>query len=288
MTEPLLFADLRIDRVLEDEIPLRPALGTLIGLTPEVLAENRAWLQPDALDAQDVLRVAIQSFLVRTPHHTILIDSCVGNDKAIERMPVWHKKTDTNFMDGLAALGVGLEAIDYVLCTHLHVDHVGWNTRLENGRWVPTFPNARYVFGRTEYDHWHAENAKAENTVFTDSVLPVVQADRADLVADEFGIGDHLRLLPTPGHTPGHVSVALGAERDEAVVSGDVLHSPLQTRYPDLSIVFDSDPAKAVKSRRGFLERYAETPTICCMTHFPSPSIGRLKRWGEGFRCEYL
>ena len=192
-------------------------------------------------------------------------------------------------MDGLAALGLGVDQIDFVLCTHLHVDHVGWNTRLQDGRWVPTFPNARYVFDRGEYAYWEGENAKAANPVFNDSVLPVVEAGRADLVAGaDFGIGDHLRLMPTPGHTPGHVSVLLGRTGDVASVTGDIIHSPLQARYPDLSIGFDVDAKQSAHSRRAWLERMAETPTICCMTHFPSPSIGRIKRWGEGFRCDML
>jgi glyoxylase-like metal-dependent hydrolase (beta-lactamase superfamily II) len=287
MSGSVQVGDVRIARIVEDEAPLRPALEILPGLTPELLAENRAWLEPHALTADGYLRLAFQSFLVRTPHHTILIDSCIGNDKPRPTRAVWHQKSDTRFMDGLAATGTGVEQVDYVLCTHLHVDHVGWNTRLRDGRWVPTFPNARYVFGREEYRYWEAENAKAANPVFGDSVLPVMEAGRAELVESEHGVGDHLRLMPTPGHTPGHVSVALG-RAGEAVVSGDVLHSPLQARYPELSAAFDVDPKQSAVTRRRFLERFAETDTVCCMTHFPSPSLGKLKRWGEGFRCEPL
>jgi len=280
--------DITIDRIVEDEAPLVPAKQALLGLTDEHLAENREWLKPHALTEDDVLRLCFQSFVVRTPHHTILVDSCIGNHKPREARPAWNMKTDTRYMDQLKGLGLGVEQIDYVLCTHLHVDHVGWNTQLVDGRWVPTFPNARYVFGQTEYAYWEGENAKKENPVFVDSVLPVVEAGRADLVQDSFGIGDHLRLLPTPGHTPGHVSVLLGRTGTEAAVSGDIVHSPLQARYPELSMAFDVDPKASAVARRSFFERVAETPTICCMTHFPSPSIGRIKRWGEGFRCEML
>lgn len=288
MTGTIRIGDISIERIVEEEGPLRAALEVLPALTPELLEENRAWLTPAALDAQDQLLLCFQSFLVRTPHHTILIDSCMGNDKNRPGRPRWHMKSDTRFMDGLAATGVGAEQIDYVLCTHLHVDHVGWNTRLEDGRWVPTFPNARYVFGQREYAYWEAEHAKAENPIFADSVLPVVAAGRAELVEADHGVGDHVRLLSTPGHTPGHVSVALGRRGTEAAVSGDVLHSPLQARYPELSVLFDVDPAQAAVTRRAYLERYAETETVCCMTHFPSPSLGRVRRWGDGFRCEAL
>ena len=288
MNGSIRIGDLEIGRVVEDEGRLRAARDLLPTLTPELLAENRDWMrQARATDAEDVLLLAFQSFLVRTPHHTILIDSCVGNDKNRPGRDMWHMKADTRFMDSLEAAGVGVEQIDYVLCTHLHVDHVGWNTRLEDGRWVPTFPNARYVFEKSEYAYWEASNATAENPVFLDSVLPIVEAGKAEMVASEHAIGDHVRLIPTPGHTPGHVSVRLG-RRDEAVVSGDVMHSPLQARHPGLSAVFDVDPQQSAATRRSFLERYVDTPTVCCMTHFPSPSVGRLKRWGAGFRCEPL
>jgi glyoxylase-like metal-dependent hydrolase (beta-lactamase superfamily II) len=280
--------DLRIDRIVEGTHSLRPALEMMIGLTPEQLEESRPWLTAaHALDANDGIALTFQSFLVRTPHHLILVDSCIGNDKTLPTRPWWHQKSDTHFMDGLRGLGVSVEQIDYVMCTHMHVDHVGWNTRLTDGRWVPTFPNARYVFSRAEHAYWQAEDAKAENHVYRESVLPVVEAGRADMVEAEHALGDHVRLLPTPGHTPGHFSVRLG-RRDEAVVSGDALHSPLQCRYPEMSVIFDTDPAQAAASRRALLERYVDTGTICCMTHFPSPSFGRLKRWGEGFRCEML
>ena len=284
----LRIGDITVDRIIELEGSFMPALEVLPGLTPELLAENRPWLQPDALDQQDNLRLCVQSFLVRTPRHTILVDSCVGNGKNRPARPNWHMKSDDRWMRGLAAAGTSVDTIDYVMCTHLHVDHVGWNTRLQDGRWVPTFPNARYVFAQTEYAYWEGQHAQAPNEIFADSVLPVMEAGQADLVDSEHALGDHVRLLPTPGHTPGHVSVLLGKGGTGAVVSGDLIHSPLQARYPEMSAKFDVDQAASAVTRRAFLERFAETETICCMTHFPSPSIGRMKRWGHGFRCEAL
>jgi glyoxylase-like metal-dependent hydrolase (beta-lactamase superfamily II) len=169
---------------------------------------------------------------------------------------------------------------------HLHADHVGWNTRLENGRWVPTFPNARYVFTAAEYAHWAAANAKTPVPPFNDSVLPIVEAKRADMVSGDHHIDDLVWLSPTPGHTPGHVAVCFGRDGAEGVISGDLMHSPLQARYPELSIVFDIDPAQAAVTRRKFLEHYCDSSTLCCPAHFPSPSWGHVKRWGNGFRCE--
>ncbi len=181
--------DLTIHRIIEQETTFLPALEMLPGLTPQVLAENRAWMQKaGALDDNDVLILCFQSYVVKTPHHTILIDSCIGNDKPRPQRPKWNMKTDDTYMRGLAAAGFSVGDIDYVMCTHLHVDHVGWNTRLDNGRWVPTFPKARYVFGKTEFDYWTETHAKTPVPPFADSVLPVVEAkpgrDRARRLCD--------------------------------------------------------------------------------------------------------
>src|SRR5258706_5213145 len=154
MSLALSVGDLTIHRISEEETPFLPALEMLPGLTPDLLAENRPWMREAAgLDAQDVLILCFQSYVVKTPHHTILVDSCIGNDKPRPR-PKWNLKTDDTYMRALRAAGISAGDIDFVMCTHLHPDHVGWNTRLENGRWVPTFPNARYVFARNEFDYW--------------------------------------------------------------------------------------------------------------------------------------
>ena len=279
--------DLTIHRIIEQETSFVPAQEMLPTLTPEVLAENRAWMQAaNALDANDVLLLCFQSYVVKTPHHTILIDSCIGNDKPRPLRPKWNMKTDDTYMRALAAAGISVGDIDYVMCTHLHVDHVGWNTRLENGRWVPTFPKARYVFAKTEFDYWAGVHAKTPVPVFEDSVLPIVEAKRCEIVGNEAAIGDHVRILPTPGHTPGHSAFRLGRGKDDAVFSGDLMHSPMQTRFPEMSLKFDVDQAEAGKTRRSFLERYCDTDTLCCTAHFPSPSVGRIKRRGNGFTCE--
>jgi len=172
------------------------------------------------------------------------------------------------------------------MCTHLHVDHVGWNTRLENGRWVPTFPKAKYVFAKTEFDYWIETNAKTPVPPIVDSVMPIVEAKRHEVVGDEHAIGDHVRILPTPGHTPGHSAFRLGRGKDDAVFSGDLIHSPIQALYPEMSMKFDVDQAAAAKTRRSFLERYCDTDTLCCTAHFPSPSVGKIKRRDNGFSCE--
>lgn len=287
MTLTLQVADMTIHRIVELEARFLPALEMLPALTPDVLAENRAWLQPHSLDTDDVFKLCYQSYVVKTPHHTILVDSCLGNHKARPR-PEWNMKSDDAFLRALRAAGFTVEDIDYVMCTHLHLDHVGWNTRLVNGEWVPTFPNARYVFGREEHAFWEAANRSKDNPVYLDSILPIVRAGRADLVTDDFQLGDHVRILATPGHTVGHVALCFGKKHDEAVMSGDLMHVPLQMRYPELSFKSDRDHTQAAVTRRTFLERYCDTRTLCCPAHFPSPSVGRIARWGDGFKCESI
>ncbi len=281
--------DLTIHRIIEQETTFLKAQDMLPDLTPDMLAENRAWMkQAGAIDDTDTLVLCFQSYIVQTPHHTVLIDSCIGNDKPRPGRPHWNMKTDDSYMRALAAAGFSVADIDFVMCTHLHVDHVGWNTRLDNGRWVPTFPKARYVFAKSEYDYWVDMNKKTEVPPIVDSVLPVVEAKKADIVTNDFGLGDHARILPTPGHTPGHVAFTFGRGKDDVVFAGDLMHTPLQTRYPELSPKFDVDPKQAGATRRNFLQRYCDTDTLCCTAHFPSPSAGKIRPWGNGFRCEMV
>src|ERR1700745_230283 len=169
MSLTLKVGDLTIHRIIEQETTFLPALDLFPTLTPDLLAENRAWMRnASALAAEHILILCFQSYVVKTPHHTILIDSCIGNDKPRPLRPKWNMKTDDTYLRALNAAGVSVDDIDFVMCTHLHVDHVGWNTRLENGRWVPTFPKARYLFARQEYDHWFAENTKTAIPPFVD------------------------------------------------------------------------------------------------------------------------
>ena len=284
MTSMIALGDTTIRRIVEQEAPLFDPLTFFPSLTPELLAENRSWLEPAALDpASGKIVLCIQSYIVRTPHHTILIDSCVGNDKPRPTRPFWNQLKSDTYMRGMHAAGLSVDDIDFVMCTHLHVDHVGWNTRLDNGRWVPTFPKARYVFSRKELDYWKTVSHD-EAPWIADSVLPIVAADRAELVTSDHALDDHVHLQPTPGHTPDHFAVRVGRGKPAAVMCGDLIHSPLQARYPELSMRADYDQAQSAVTRRRFLEEYAETDTLVCTAHFPSPSVGKFARWGAGFR----
>jgi glyoxylase-like metal-dependent hydrolase (beta-lactamase superfamily II) len=286
MSKSFTLGDITLTPIVEQQQPLFDIFDFFPAVTPELLNENRFWLEPEVLDpATRKLVLCVQSYLVRTPHHTVLVDSCVGNDKSRPQRPFWHMMKGGAFLQGLAAAGVSPADIDFVMCTHLHVDHVGWNTRLENGRWVPTFPKARYLFSERELAHWTALHAKDPITYMADSVLPIIDAKQADLVRSNHVLNDHIRLMSTPGHTPDHFSVAVGRGRDDAVLTGDLIHSPLQARYPEISYRADFDSKQSAATRRAFLERYCDTATLCCTAHFPQPSSGRISRWGEGFRC---
>lgn len=287
MSDIITDGDLTIQRIVEQEAAIFDALTFFPTLDKELLEENRHWLAPHAFDPATLKLVfCFQSYVVTTPHHTILVDTCLGNDKNRPAYPYWHMKKDAAFHNSLATLGLSVNDIDIVMCTHLHVDHVGWNTRLENGAWVPTFPNARYLFSKREYDHWIEQNAKTELPHIQDSVIPIVEAKRADFVTSDHELDDHVRLTPTPGHTPDHFAVLLGKGHDDAVLTGDLIHSPLQARYPEISMRADFDPDLAARTRRSFLEHHCAAGTLCCTAHFPSPSRFRLSRWDNGFRCE--
>lgn len=275
--------DLTVHQIVELVAPFRPVFEMLPDLTPEMLAESREWLRPQDLTPDDHVILSYHSYVVRTPHHTILVDSCLGNDKDRAR-PEWHRKSDRHFMKGLAGVGLGVEDIDYVMCTHIHADHTGWNTSLIDGRWQPTFPHARYLFSRAEAEATARRHEDSAIPAYVDSVIPLLDAGLADLVDDDFQIGDHMRLLPTPGHTEGHLAIRFGRKRDAIVITGDMLHTPLQTRYPNLSYLRDRDPGLAARTRREFFESYCGTDTIWASGHFPTPSVGRIAGIGDGFR----
>ena len=288
-TTTFKIGDTIVHRIIEMECGFTPALEFLPGLTPERLNESRPWMKsPKAMDENANLILCFQAYIIRTGKHVILVDSCVGTDKDRPARPLWHKKTDTIFMDGLKEVGLSVNDVDFVLCTHLHVDHVGWNTRLENGRWVPTFPKAKYLFSKTELDFWLAENDKARVEPIADSVIPIVEAKRHQLVTSDYGLNDLVSLIPSPGHTIDHYAVTLGKGGKDAIFTGDFIHTPLQARWPDLAMRIDYDGKQSSATRWKLLESLCDTNTQCCFAHFPSPSRGYVKRWGDGFRCEYI
>ncbi|MEK9723760.1 MAG: MBL fold metallo-hydrolase [Rhodospirillaceae bacterium] len=276
--------DITIARVLEMHYPF-DRLEFFPGTTEEDWAPHMDWLIAEGgVDAATkMMNLPIQSYLVRTSHHTILIDTCAGNDKERPHRPGWHKKTDDSYLRALAAEGLAPEDIDYVMCTHLHLDHVGWNTRLIDGRWVPTFPNAKYVMSKKDVDLLNAESNPAALLPYTDSVLPVIEAGQVQLVSNDFALDDEVWLEPSPGHTPDHFSVKLASNGKGAVMGGDLMQCPV----PEWAARPDWDVDLARATRRQFMEKYSQTDELVCMAHFPLPSVGRIVAENGAFRFRY-
>jgi glyoxylase-like metal-dependent hydrolase (beta-lactamase superfamily II) len=239
------------------------------------------WLVPHFATAEGRLKMSIHALVVETPSQRIVVDTCLGNDKAGRKLPAWNN-LQTPFLQDMTSAGYPPERIDMVLCTHLHVDHVGWNTRLVDGKWIPTFTNAAYVFGKTEYEHCKAHGDAPENApVFNDSIRPIAEAGRAELVASDARLSDEISLIPTPGHSAGHMSVLIRSEGEQALLTGDVAHHPCQMAHLNWSSTVDHDPIQAAATRRELFSRFADTSTLVIGGHF---GAGRLERDGNAFR----
>ena len=286
MSAPISLNDITIHPVVEQQGSWFDALQFFPTLTKELLDANRAWLEPAFVEpANGGLILCVQSFVIKTPHHNILIDSCVGNHKPRTARPFWHMLDSDRFEKSLRATGLGFADIDYVMCTHLHGDHVGWNTRLDNGRWVPTFPKARYIMSDRELAYWTQREKDGPAAVpwITDSVLPIVAARREQIVRSDYAFNENLQFIPTPGHTIDHFSVLVGRPGGDVLITGDMIHSPLQAKYPELGMMSDYNSAQAGRTRRHVFARFAEEPTVICASHFPAPSTGHMRRAGDSY-----
>ncbi len=203
--------------------------------------------------------LVIQSHLVRFAGKTILIDACVGEHKSRPLRPEWNLRTGTKYLANLAAAGCTPEDIDIVMCTHLHADHLGWNTRLQSGRWVPTFPNARYVMTQREIDQRAqdaTQNPQANHGSYQDSVLPVIEAGLVKTANMGDEIADGAKIIDLAGHSPGQIGLDLAADAQSRLIfCGDAIHSPVQVFHPEWSSAFCFDPAQAIQTRRMLLER---------------------------------
>ncbi len=275
--------DVKVTRIVEMEftVDYDPGGHFLVEASPEALAEI-GWLKPHFMNDQDQLLMSIHALLVETPSMTLIVDTCFGNDKP--HALINNEPLATGFLNALASTGAPREAIDRVVCTHLHVDHVGWNTMLVDGAWQPTFPNARYLFGADEYDHWQGETGGDRPQIMAESVQPIFDAGLVDLVAVDHRICPEIRLMPTRGHTPGHVSVVIESRGETAIITGDMMHHPVQVARPDWTPSFDSDKAAARETRKAFLGDMADKPVLIIGTHFPAPTAGHIARDRETYR----
>ncbi len=275
--------DVTITKVVEFEIP-----GKVTWILPEATSENLLaidWCRPHFVRDDGQSLMSVHALLVESQERRIVVDTCIGNDKNLPHMRAWHRKTGGSFLEDLIRAGFRPESVDTVLCTHLHVDHVGWNTRLQDGRWVPTFPNARHLWNRAEYEYWESDS-EIQGDVVAESVTPVFEAGLVDLVTEDHVVTDEVRLESTPGHTPGHVSVHVSSRGEEAVITGDLTHHPAQFARPEWHSRADWDGAMSEASRRAFCERYADRPVLIIGTHFATPTAGHLVRDGDAWRLD--
>ncbi len=274
--------DVTITRVVEMET-ISKATFVLKDGSPENI-RTVPWLRPHFANQNGKVIMSVHAFVIESPGHRMVVDTCIGNDKR-RAFPGWNM-LQLPFLADLEKAGFARDSIDRVLCTHLHVDHVGWNTMLDGGKWVPTFPRARYLIGRKEWEHWSKTNEPDTRELLDDSVRPVFDAGLADLVESDARVTDEIRLEPTPGHTPGHHSVRISSRGEEAVITGDLMHHPVQMAHPEWGSHFDSDFNEAIATRRAFLERYGDRPILVLGTHFAAPSAGRIVRDGSAWRLE--
>jgi glyoxylase-like metal-dependent hydrolase (beta-lactamase superfamily II) len=212
------------------------------------------------------------------------VDTCIGNDKS-RTYPKWNNMQG-DFLQRFGAAGFSLQQVDTVLCTHMHVDHVGWNTRWHDGAWQPTFPRAEYLFAEDEWQYWR-EQSQEYGPVIEDSVQPIFDAGQAVLVSQQHRLNDEIFLLPTPGHTPGHVSVHIQSKGEAAIITGDMLHHPCQIVHPDWSTTADTDQSMAAATRAEFLRQYSDQPVLVIGTHFAAPTAGHIVKDGLAYRLSY-
>jgi glyoxylase-like metal-dependent hydrolase (beta-lactamase superfamily II) len=265
-----------------------------VGFEREVLERHLAWLVPNHYSPEhNRLISSVHSWLIRTPRHTILLDCCAGNHKERPGFARFHQ-LDTPYLARLRAAGVEPEEIDIVLCTHLHSDHVGWNTMLRDGRWVPTFPNARYLFSRTENDYGDprrnpaAEADPQRNNAYRDSVLPVIETGQAVLLDGAHAIDDTMLVEPASGHTVGHVVLKLVDQGERALFSGDAIHHPLQVYVPSWNSCFCESPDEARATRHRLLGDCAEHGALLFPIHFGAPHVAAIAHEGDAFELRFV
>ncbi|XRD86287.1 MBL fold metallo-hydrolase [Dyella acidisoli] len=269
----------KITRIVEMDLPV-PVECVRQATAAEL--RKLAWLYPHFVSEDDsILKLSVHALLVEAPGLRLVVDTCVGNDRP--REITGGEPLATPFLQHLDEAGWSRDGVDAVVCTHLHVDHVGWNTMLENGKWVPTFPKARYLIGRQEYEFWRTYDDEEQQTMLGDSIKPVFDAGLVQLVELDHVISPEIRLTPSIGHTPGHVSVMIESEGERAVITGDMTHHPCQLAHPDW-MFGDSDPDAAVLTRWRLFAEWADRPTLVIGTHFAAPTAGRVVRDGAAFR----
>ena len=269
----------KVTRIVEMDLPV-PA-SVITEATPAEL-RKLPWLYPHFVSADDTtLNLSVHALLVEAPGLRLVVDTCIGNDRPREF--TGGEALSTPFLQQLGEAGWSRDGVDAVVCTHLDVDHIGWNTMLDAGRWVPTFPRARYLIGRQEYEFWKGVDEAEQVTAMADSIKPIFDADLVELVEQDHVLSPEVRLIPSHGHTPGHVSVLIESGGARAVITGDMTHHPCQMAHPGWTLA-DIDPRTAVETRSRLFAEWADQPILVIGTHFAAPTAGHIVRDGGAFR----
>lgn len=285
----LRIGDVEVSRVTERLFTTITPGALFPDWNPAVLDEQRGWLAPEHMDpALEHTVLSVHTWVLKTPRHVILVDTGIGNGKDRPFSALFHN-LDNPYLERLALAGVTPEQVDYVLMTHLHVDHVGWNTRLVDGEWKPTFPNAKYVFAQAEQDFYATPAGARRLCVFQDSVLPLIEAGVTQTIPDDGGeYLEGIAFHPTPGHSFRHMAISLQSQGQTAIFSGDVMHHPLQVYRPAWNSVFCDTPEQARASREWLLEYAVRNDAAVFPAHFAGPSAGRIRREGDAYAWRFL
>ncbi|MEH6638644.1 MAG: MBL fold metallo-hydrolase [Porticoccaceae bacterium] len=276
--------DVSITRMVE--IVIKTPISTLFpDENPDELKPYHDWLKPNFIVDGDNILISIHAFLINAGGKKIIVDTCAGNGKKLPLFDEWTN-LDTPFLENMSKLGFAPDSIDLVMCTHLHFDHVGWNTHKVNGEWVPTFPNARYLFNETEWDYWKDHEDPYESHALEHALQPIFDAKLVQLIGPNHRVNDEISLIPTPGHTPGHASVLIQSKGEEAVITGDMFHHPLQMAKPGWIDMADMDTDVAEQTRIKFMQRFGDTSSTVLGTHFATPTAGKIVSDGDGYRFE--
>ena len=283
------FGDISVQKVL-DGVENFKAVIAFPEIDLEVFNQHKNWVEPFYDFAKKTIRISMHSYVISTPEINILVDTCIGNDKnRVGNGPIYKANADvlshwnlrdSAYLKNLSDIRIHPEEIDYVMCTHLHADHVGWNTKLDNGRWVPTFPNAKYLFSPVELANITKEaNNPYDQYVklmYEDSILPVIQSGQSVLIDNSLDLGKGINLLPTPGHSPGHYCIEIESAKRKGILTGDILHNPIQVNYPELSTMFCADKIKSNEQRIKLVDDLTDTETIILAAHFGGSTAGKI------------
>lgn len=275
--------DAAISSALELSLDRRPI--AYLEADPALIEANRFWLEPHFLEAGDTWSLVFQCWIVRVDDKIVVVDPCTGNGRP-HMMPMFDM-LDAPFLERFRATGTDPNDVDYVFCTHMHHDHCGWNTQLHDGRWVPTFPNARYIFMRREYERWDPNGANYQAVdynegVFERSIQPIVEAGLADLIMDRHQLTPSLAIEPAQGHTLGHAMMRLHSGAEEAFFTGDCFHHPLQLTDCELQFGPADDLAQAIATRRRLVTLGMERDALIIPAHLPTPHAGRVRTKQDG------